>query len=131
MNKSLKLLITLLFILLTLSCDLFALDNASLLERIKGRWKRTDSNYLIAIEDIATNGNLKALYFNPQSINVSEANVTQDGENIKIMIELRDVNYPGSNYNLLYDAAQDRLVGTYYQAVTKETFQVSFIRAKT
>jgi len=43
---------------------------------------------------------------------------------IKAFVELRDVNYPGSKYNLQYDAGIDRLKGTYFQAVYGETYDV-------
>jgi len=36
--------------------------------------------------------------------------------------------YAGSTYDLRYEAATDRLIGTYYQAVAKQTFDVFFIR---
>jgi hypothetical protein len=35
----------------------------------------------------------------------------------QVVVELRDVNYPGSTYTLTYDPGTDRLTGTYYQAV--------------
>jgi hypothetical protein len=49
---------------------------------------------------------------------------------IQVFVELRDVNYPGSTYTLIYDPEQDRLNGYYYQAVQKVTFDVVFIRKK-
>ena len=44
--------------------------------------------------------------------------------------EQRDVNYPGSTYNLQYDPETDRLKGTYFQAVERQTFEIQFVRAK-
>jgi len=46
------------------------------------------------------------------------------------VLELRDVNYPGSMYNLRYDPENDRLNGTYFQAVQRETYDVEFVRTK-
>jgi len=43
---------------------------------------------------------------------------------------LRDINYPGSKYNLQYDPETDRLIGTYFQAIQRQTFDVEFTRAK-
>ena len=37
---------------------------------------------------------------------------------------------PGSTYNLRYVPDGDRLVGDYYQAVQKRTFDVEFVRQK-
>ena len=34
----------------------------------------------------------------------------------------------GSTYELINDAASDRLKGTYYQAVAKQKFDVKFVR---
>jgi len=45
-------------------------------------------------------------------------------------VELRDVNYPGSTYTLVYQAENDRLYGIYYQAALGQMFEVEFVRAK-
>ena len=71
---------------------------------------------------------MNAAYFNPQPINVAKADASQDGETIHIFIELRDVNYPGSTYNLTYDPADDSLKGIYFQAAIGQTFDVYFLR---
>ena len=49
---------------------------------------------------------------------------------IILFVELRDVNYPGSNYSLQYDKVTDRLKGKYFQAVERRTFNVEFMRAR-
>jgi hypothetical protein len=49
---------------------------------------------------------------------------------ITLLVELRDVNYPGSMYNLRYDPENDRLKGTYFQAIQRETYDVEFVRTK-
>lgn len=95
---------------------------------IKGRWLRQDGGYVILIEDIKPEGNLKVFYFNPREINVSRANWKYEDNRIHIFIELRDVNYPGSTYKLLYTTEQNVLIGTYFQAVHKQTFNVRFKR---
>jgi hypothetical protein len=43
---------------------------------------------------------------------------------------LRDINYPGSTYNLLYDPTSDRLKGKYFQAVAGQTYEVEFVRVE-
>ena len=53
----------------------------------------------------------------------------KDGR-LMIFVELRDVNYPGSQYDLHYDPKTDRLTGTYFQAIQRETFAVEFVRIK-
>jgi uncharacterized protein (DUF2147 family) len=100
-------------------------------EKLKGRWLRDTGGYIIEIRSVGPGGKLDAAYFNPKSINVGTAEASQQGGVVKVSVELRDVNYPGSTYTLTYDAKNDRLVGRYYQAVAGETFDVYFVRLKT
>ena len=73
---------------------------------------------------------MAAGYFNPKSIYVAQAEASREGGVMKVFIELRDVNYPGSTYTLTYDPASDQLKGVYYQAVEKQRFSVAFVRMK-
>ena len=95
-----------------------------------GNWVRTDSDYKIKISEVSKEGKLKAGYFNPKSINVSKATWTNTKGVLKIYIELRDENYPGSIYNLTYFPEKDMLAGKYFQAVTGETYDILFSRVK-
>ena len=95
-----------------------------------GEWIRTDAPYEIKISELSGNGVLKVGYFNPRSINVGKATWSPSDGAIKIYIELRDVNYPGSNYNLTYFSGNDTLVGKYFQAVEGVTYDVGFSRKK-
>jgi len=99
-------------------------------ESLPGYWGRTDAGYFLELKDISMDGTLKAAYFNPRSINVSRAEWKRNEGRLTLFIELRDTNYPGSNYILTYDPVSDKLSGTYYQAVQKKTFTVEFIRRK-
>lgn len=99
-------------------------------EKLIGRWQRPDGGYVLAIKSIADNGAMDAGYFNPKSIHMAKAEASRDGEATKVLIELRDVNYPGSTYTLTYDPANDQLKGIYYQAVEKQRFAVAFLRMK-
>jgi hypothetical protein len=45
---------------------------------------------------------------------------------LKIIIVLRDVNYPGLTYTLNYLPDRDILAGEYYQAVEGLTFYIEF-----
>jgi hypothetical protein len=67
-----------------------------------GSWLRTDASYLIKINKVNEEGTLDAQYFNPKSINVGSANWEDSYGNLKIVIELQDINYPGSTYTLNY-----------------------------
>jgi len=99
-------------------------------QHIVGRWIRPDGGYMLDLKEIGKDGTLKAAYFNPNPINVYRAELGRKQGAITIFVELRDVNYPGSTYNLIYDPKTDRLVGTYFQAVQKVTFDIEFMRSK-
>ena len=92
---------------------------------------RDTGGYIIEIRNVGPGGRLEAAYFNPGSIHVGRAQAAEQGGVVKVSVELRDVNYPGSTYTLTYEARNDRLVGRYFQAVTGETFDVTFVRLKT
>jgi hypothetical protein len=73
---------------------------------------------------------MDAGYFNPRPINVSRAEASQEGTTIKVFIELRDTNYPGSTYTLTFDPQSDQLKGVYFQAALQQSFDVFFVRLK-
>lgn len=95
-----------------------------------GDWTRTDAAYQIKITELLDDGTIKAGYFNPKSINIATAMWAFTDGVLKIYIELRDENYPGSNYNLIYYPERDLLSGKYFQAVERVTYDVGFTRVK-
>lgn len=95
-----------------------------------GDWIRTDASYLIKISKFNNDGSLDAQYFNPKPINVESANWEESYGNLKMVVILRDVNYPGSKYTLNYLPDRDILAGDYFQAVQGLNFYVEFIRNK-
>ena len=97
---------------------------------IIGSWIRPDGGYVLEIKKIGKDGTLKAAYFNPRPINVARAELNSQTGEATIFVELRDVNYPGSKYNLRYDPKTDRLVGTYFQAVEGVSYNIEFVRNK-
>lgn len=99
-------------------------------EVLKGRWLRPDGGYILQIRTIDAGGKIDAGYFNPRPINVSRAEVTQEGGKMKVFVELRDTGYPGSVYTLTYDPKEDVLMGVYFQAAVKQNFDVFFTRMK-
>jgi len=98
--------------------------------RLAGKWERPDGGYIMKLSDVGKDGKIRAEYFNPRPINVSKAEWRTMGERIQVLVELRDVNYPGSAYTLVYSRQEDRLEGYYYQAATGQTFEIVFVRAK-
>ena len=95
-----------------------------------GNWVRPDGGYTITIRGVDTTGKLQASYANPSPLPFSRAEVAREGKTVKLFFELRAAGYNGSTYRLTYDAAADRLVGIYYQAVQRREFDVVFQRAK-
>jgi hypothetical protein len=97
---------------------------------LPGRWLRPDGGYVVDIRSVAADGRMDVSYYNPAPIHVARAQASRAGDTLKVVVELRDVNYPGSTYTLAYDPSEDRLKGAYYQAVAGETFEVFFTRMK-
>ena len=97
---------------------------------LSGKWQRPDGGYILKLSDVGKDGKLRAEYFNPRSINVSKAEWRVIGDRIQVFVELRDINYPGSTYTLIYLRQKDQLEGYYYQAATGQTFEIVFVRAQ-
>jgi len=97
-------------------------------QSLLGVWNRPGETYFLEIRRYGSDGTLEAAYFNPRPIKVAKAAWRREDQSIRIMVELRDVGYPGSTYNLVYHADQDILAGEYFQAATGATYQVEFVR---
>jgi hypothetical protein len=96
--------------------------------RLEGKWVRPDGGYQLVIEDIKADGSLKASYFNPSPIHVHEATWKAGKDGVHLFVEMRDVNYPGSKYSLVYIKEKNILEGEYFQAVARETYPVQFLK---
>ena len=96
-------------------------------QRLVGRWVRPDGGYVLTWGRSRRTG-AEGVLFNPRPINVSRAELRRVAGALTVVVELRDVNYPGSTYTLQYDPASDRLKGTYFQAVEKQTYKIEFAR---
>ena len=79
-----------------------------------------------SVRGIAADGTMDAAYFNPRAIHVARALASLSNDTVTVFIELRDVNYPGSIHRLTYDREHGYLIGTYFQAVQQETYNVYF-----
>jgi hypothetical protein len=95
---------------------------------LKGAWVRPDGGYTIAIKNVGSNGQLEAVYYNPRPLPFAAALAAQDGNTVRVFLELRAEGYGGSTYELSYDPSDDRLKGVYHQAVAKQRFDVYFER---
>ena len=95
---------------------------------IVGEWIRPDGGYVVRVRDVNPDGSVEAGYFNPNKINIAEANVSLWKGLLKLFIKLQDKGYPGSTYTLYYYEEKDALAGFYYQAGLEQTFKVVFIR---
>jgi hypothetical protein len=114
--------------LLSATTVAFAADQG--FEKLEGRWRRADGGYVLDIRKVRPDGAMDAAYLNPRPINVSKAQATRDGATVRVFVELRAPNYPGSTYTLTYDSKRDELYGVYYQAVEGRSFDVVFARMK-
>lgn len=99
-------------------------------QKLVGRWVRPDGGYILQITAADASGKLDAGYFNPNPIHVARAEASGEGSMIKVLVELRDVNYPGSTYTLGYDSSADQLKGVYFQAVEQQQYEIYFARMK-
>jgi len=97
---------------------------------LNGRWLRPDGGYILEISAVDGSGKIDGVYLNPRPINIAKAEATRDGSTVKVFVELRAPNYPGSTYTLTYDPQQDQLRGNYFQAVERQNFNVVFVRMK-
>ena len=97
-------------------------------EKLKGRWLRAEGSYIVEVRSVEASGKMNAAYFNPRPINVAKAEAMKAGEDLKVFVELRDVNYPGSTYTLTYQPETDRLAGTYFHALSGQNMDVEFTR---
>ena len=98
--------------------------------KLAGKWERPDGGYVLEIKTVDSGGTMDAAYFNPNPIKVSRAAAFSKEGATKVVVELRDENYPGCTYNLTYDPQSDQLYGQYFQASMQQTFDVTFARMK-
>lgn len=105
-------------------------DAAAAKRRLMGRWLRPDGGYVLELRETPSGQGVEALYFNPRPIHVGRAELREEGGAISVFVELRDVNYPGSTYTLVYDPKADRLRGNYFQALLREDYDVEFVRLR-
>jgi hypothetical protein len=95
---------------------------------LTGRWLRLDGGYILEIKSVDAGGGIDATYLNPRPISVARAEATREGSTLKVFVELRAPDYPGSTYTLTYDRRNDQLEGVYFQAVLRQSFDVRFVR---
>jgi len=102
------------------------LGTAQASDILHGKWQRTDGPYTIEIVEVMDEGKMTAAYFNPNPIHVGRSGWRAKDNVLEIFVELQDKNYPGSLYELSYDEDKNQLIGIYYQAVTKQNYEVVF-----
>jgi len=97
-------------------------------DALVGGWSRTDGNYHIVIQSVGADGVLQASYFNPRPLPFATAQARREDGAVHARFELRAGGYDGSVYELRLDAASGRLIGSFYQAVAKQKYDVQFTR---
>ncbi len=100
------------------------------LDRIVGRWTRSDTPARFEIRGVAPNGVLDASYSNPNSIHIETAAAKQERTYLRVYLKLQDPSEPGSTYRLNYDPNLDIMRGDYYDAVARQMNDVVFTRVK-
>lgn len=125
--RAVRIFAVLLFVPLLFSCTGQKEDPQDVLI---GKWNRTDGNYTLDISEVKAEGELTVAYLNPSPIHVGRSAWRVKEEVLQIYVELQDENYPGSLYKLFYDEKTLTLSGTYFQAVSKQTFDVQFTKVK-
>jgi hypothetical protein len=100
------------------------------LAKLLGKWERPDGGYVLEVKSVDPSGKVDAAYYNPNPINVSRGAAWREKGVSKLVVELRDVNYPGCTYTLEYNPQSDQMAGQYYQAAVQETYEVVFSRLK-
>ena len=95
---------------------------------LTGKWLRTDGPYTVEISSVKKDGELKVAYFNPNPIAGAKGSWRlQDGK-LSVFVILNDPAYQGSTYELTYNERSKNLVGLFYQAKAKQTFDVYFTK---
>lgn len=97
-------------------------------QALVGWWLRYDQKYMIVIDAVAEDGRLSARYLNPDPVGVSKAESWKMGDQVEILVELTDENYPGNFYELSFDPVQQKLVGVYHHLGAREDYEVDFTR---
>lgn len=98
-------------------------------ERYDGAWQRTDGGYWLRVQGAASAAGLNVEYRNPRPIHVARSELRPVTGGHELIVELRDAGYPGSTYTLRHNADADTLVGVYFHAGLKQSFNVKFVRA--
>lgn len=132
-NKKVMLVIYFLFILIPAIWFLFLNNNTDFdkaSEKLTGSWLRADGPYTIKITDVKKEGALEIAYFNPNPIPGGQGSWRMTDNELKLFVILNDVNYQGSTYEMTYNERSKNLVGTFYQAKVKQSFDVYFTRKK-
>jgi hypothetical protein len=93
-----------------------------------GGWSRSDGNYHIVVQSVGADGVLQASYFNPKPLPFALAQARRENGAVHARFELRAGGYDGSVYELRLAPDGARLVGSFYQAVAKQRFEVEFTR---
>jgi len=100
----------------------------SLMNKLSGKWLRSDGGYTIEVFSVRADGSMDAGYFNPGPIHVEKSEWKIADNKLYMRVILKDVNYPGSTYTLMYNQEKDQLTGNYFQAVEGVNYDVSFQR---
>ena len=103
-------------------------NTSAVSEKLTGKWTRADGPYTIT--SVKKDGVLELAYFNPNPIPGGQGSWRMADDELKVFVVLNDVNYQGSTYELTYNERSKNLVGIFYQAKVKQSFDVFFTKKK-
>ena len=95
---------------------------------LPGKWVRPDGGYELHVQEIQPDSTATVTYHNPSPIRIGEARLEEKDGKPTLFVRFDDPakGYPGSTYNL---TLQDGILsGTYFQAPSKQTFDIVFVR---
>ena len=95
---------------------------------LTGKWLRTDGPYTVDISSVKEGGELEVAYFNPNPIAGAKGSWRLQNGELSVFIILNDAAYEGSTYELTYNERSKNLVGLFYQAKAKHTYDVYFTK---
>lgn len=103
-------------------------NTSAVSEKLTGKWVRADGPYTIEITSVKKDGVLELGYFNPNPIAGAKGSWRMHDEKLRVFVVLNDINYQGSTYELTYNERSNNLIGLFYQAKVKQTFDVFFTK---
>lgn len=93
-----------------------------------GTWARTDGTYTLVIAHVDRGGQAVASFYNGRTFTDADATARHTAGLTELDVNLRHMGRSSHSYHLRYDAATDRLIGTYHHHVFRQDYEIFFVR---